>query len=147
MSQIFKIKLNVWRRLYIVLSVLYFFPVLFMGIDKFPSDSSYYKPEFETIEDCVKVVRSHKPDPGHPSLLDLSPKGISLEKYLHDNALEICKEKVENEKNEKKKIENKLLHDIRIHIVLFLSLWIVPVLIVYILGMATAWIYHGFNEN
>jgi hypothetical protein len=76
MSQIFKTKLNGWRRLHIVFSGLYIFPVLFMGIVEFPSYSSDYNPKKETLEECVKKVRSHKPDPTHPSLIYLIYEGI-----------------------------------------------------------------------
>jgi len=156
-------RLSGWKRLWLVLAVFYFIPVAIFTVSEMPKRSKImYQWAFDTLAVESKYDDSSNIDWYEP--WEEEKKGISFyqeiierinTKFLNDNDngdkgkwAKIADKIKLKEIGEKytKKLANINRDRARIVGIGFLF-WIVPVVVVYILGLTVRWIYIGFKTD
>ncbi len=135
-----------WQRLWLVLSVVYFFVVVFFTIIFLPGQSEY---STKRVYDTIKLMIKNEPKLSKSSAY----KVRAYYKDMQDDRLVEAIHKKYSGKIDFSSIEHEYqkkissLHYERVQIfILGFSVWIVPVFIIYVLGLSTAWIIKGFKK-
>lgn len=144
--------LNGWQRLWIVTSVMYLFVVIFLAVVSFPSPENYTDSDkiLKTLSTKSLEILAGKSRGVLDKLADEQSKQI-LVKYQNDQVLEFfpSTNKIDIEYVSKDYCDsvNKLTNTKRI---MFSSqmffAWIIPCIILYLLGLSINWVYSGFKK-
>ena len=134
-------KLSGWQRLWILLSVIYLvIPVLFLIADWPTKKEIEDKWVYDTLEivrqpsDSVFEIRSAYNDLSNQELVERVHKKFGKAKF----------EKIDKEYQ--KELKNLNYKRLKSFGVAFLF-WIVPVIVLYILGKGVGWVYRGFRSG
>lgn len=124
--------LNGWRRLWILSSAIYLIFVSFIAVEDFPSKPNTTNMANDSpSNDSIRVQV-----PAYNTYVDF-PKGTDTSII----------EKVIKENFPNKHIEPESLIKMRaVFISKMLLTWLVPCLVVYILGLSLHWVYSGFRK-
>ncbi|GEM_PF-1743180 len=164
-------KLNGWQRLWVLVSIIYLIPVVFITLSALPTKNQIYQEwyyeifryakhysDFQNISSydyqvshenlsIYELIQSIelqlKPVPNQDMVLANSNIKIPYDVLVHqynDNVISIH-DKYTNDLN-------KLhINQAKIALTCLVILWIIPLLIIYLLGKAIGWVYRGFKSS
>lgn len=146
-------QLTGWQRLWVVATALWTAPVAWLAYETAPNAEDFRsrwasqlpdapRPAIEALERCRQQGKRAAAD--DPSL---NPYLLFIECSKADTAYGISFRKLEQEYRDKaeKEITEKLPRDLAAHYFTHLAVWLVPALLVYLLGMSIAWVVRGFR--
>ena len=158
------LKINGWQRLWIVLSVLYLFPVIAVAVSIWPK-STHIEKRFlnKTFELIYEFEGKNKKDKISNIVEEANRRGLfnnpkdekeelmAAENWVALAELAIVKHKGKIKFSEVRntyEMELKKVTAKRKRIVLFSPLiWFLPVVVLYILGLSVRWIIRGFKQK
>jgi hypothetical protein len=156
-------ELNGWQRLWVLMSVIYFFIVLAIGYSYFPTADNKFLADYEgeiqmNLSEQTLVILSQ-------SHMERMTNIIGKQGTLMDREFEnfiwlptggeiympptkfTQKDKDNLLKDYRTAISNVLNKKRLIFLLYMLAFWAVPCLSLYALGFSFIWVYRGFNKN
>lgn len=143
---------NGWQRLWLVVVAMYLVPVVFLTIDALPTASAYSTTRvLDTIEFAGRQMESSKPG------YTFEGSHAVREKYYSDLTDEQIIERVHAkfkdridfskiESEYKRRLDNLYAEQIKV-VGSSLLWWIIPSALLYLFGVAVAWVIRGFRRD
>lgn len=141
-------KLNGWQRLWIVTSVIYILPVFFFAYITFPESNAHQFfgrfAKLDAKEDWdIELKREFIIDTAK-SRIRLKGNGHQSDKRnddeYHKYLIDRWGKLIDLDFS---RVNYSRLH----HILIAFSLWLLPLVIIYIFGYAVSWVRHGFKNE
>jgi len=141
-------RLNGWQRLWVLICVIYLILVSFGCYEEMPKKSSVFD---EWSYDMIEVVKRNDPRLKELSLWEIKSKYRDIK---DEELIKRIRNKFENYKSEFQEIDQKYQKELDVLLLrkfktlgVFFLYWIIPSVVLYLIGLSIWWVYKGFRVD